>query len=252
MSYKERVGLDSSERRSIGVALGSLSSLSVAAVLVGIRGEIANANVALILVVCVLISAWWGGRAAGVASALAAAASFDFFHTRPYNTLKMTNRDDIITTLLLLVVGLAVGEIAVKGRRARTIRDDERSQLRHLDRITGLVSYGTDIDDLVLAITAELIDTLGLQDCYFERAPYVGRFDRLERTGATTTRIHWYTDDGFELPHAATELLVEGGGEVLGRFVLRPTPGVGVSTGRRMIAVALADQLGAALRHPAA
>lgn len=252
MSYKKYVGIDQSERASLGVPLGSLASISVATLLVGVRGEIANANVALILVVCVLVGAWWGGRGAGVASALAAAASFDFFHTRPYNSLKMTNGNDIVTTLLLLVVGLAVGEIAVRGRRARTVRDDERRQLRRIDRITGLVSYGTSIDDLVLAITAELIETLGLRDCRFEPAPYVGSFPRLERSGVAITRIHRYTREGFELPREGIELLVEGGGAVLGRFVLLPTAGVGVSTGRRMIAVALADQLGAALRRQAA
>ena len=116
MSYKKYVGIDQSERASLGVPLGSLASISVATLLVGVRGEIANANVALILVVCVLVGAWWGGRGAGVASTLAAAASFDFFHTRPYNSLKMTDGNDIVTTVLLLVVGLAVGEIAVRGR----------------------------------------------------------------------------------------------------------------------------------------
>src|SRR5438874_13172847 len=106
--------MEPSGRASFGAALGSLSSLFAAALLVGVRGEIANANVALVLVVCIVLGAVTGGRAAGVAAALVAAASFDFFHTRPYNSLKMTDGNDIIATLLLLVVGLAVGEIAVR------------------------------------------------------------------------------------------------------------------------------------------
>jgi uncharacterized protein DUF4118 len=252
MGYQRTMGIHPSERASLGVAIGSLTSFSAAALLVGVRGEIANANVALILVVCVLVGAWWGGRAAGAASAFVAALSFDFFHTRPYNSLKMTDGNDIMSAVLLLVVGFAVGEIAVRGRRARSVRDDERRQLHRLDRITGLVSHGTDIDGLLAAITAELIATLGLRDCYFERAPYLGRFDRMERTGTVATRVHHYTHDGFELSREGTELLVEGGGKVLGRFVLLPEPGVGVSPGRRIIAIALADQLGAALARRAA
>lgn len=239
--------MDPSGRTSFGAALGSLSSLVAAALLVGVRGEVANANVALVLVVCVLLGAVTGGRAAGVVTALVAAASFDFFHTRPYNSLKMADGNDIITTLLLLVVGLGVGGIAVRWRHVRAVRDDERRQLRRLDRITGLISYGEQTDDLALAITAELIETLDLRECYFERRPYLASFDRMERTGTATTGVHWYTRDGFELPRDGVELPVEGGGEVLGRFVLLPTPGLGVSTGRRMIAIALADQLGAAL-----
>jgi hypothetical protein len=246
------VSIDPSERSSFGIALGSLAALLAAALLVGVRGEIANANVALILVVCVLLGAWWGGRAAGVASAFMAAIAFDFFHTRPYNSLKMTDGNDILTTVLLLVVGFAVGEIAVRGRVARAVRDEERRQLHRLDRITGLVSSGAGIDELVGAVTAELIETLSLRDCYFERSPYLGRFDRMERTGTATSRVHRYTREGFELSREGIELPVEGGGEMLGRFVLLPTPGVGISPGRRMIAIAIADQLGTALARQAA
>jgi len=47
-------------------------------------------------------------------------------------------------------------------------------------------------------------------------------------------------------------LPVVGAGRSLGRFVLIPTPGVGVSKERRLSAVALADQVGAALSRSAA
>jgi hypothetical protein len=49
------------------------------------------------------------------------------------------------------------------------------------------------------------------------------------------------------LPGSELELLVEGRGQTLGRFVLEPTPGVPVSRQRRVVAVAIADQVGAAL-----
>jgi len=43
------------------------------------------------------------------------------------------------------------------------------------------------------------------------------------------------------------DLVVHGRGRPHGRFVLTPTPGVPVSWDRRVVAVALADQAGAAL-----
>ena len=52
------------------------------------------------------------------------------------------------------------------------------------------------------------------------------------------------------LPGREIELLVQSRGEVLGRFVLTPTPGYPISYERRVVAVALADQAGAALRCP--
>src|SRR5262245_43916721 len=88
-----------SSRQAAGIAVGVLGSIGVAGAMVGVRGEIANADVALILMVCVLAGAVIGGRVAGVLSALAAAMSFDFFHTKPYATLKIANKDDVITTL---------------------------------------------------------------------------------------------------------------------------------------------------------
>jgi hypothetical protein len=48
-------------------------------------------------------------------------------------------------------------------------------------------------------------------------------------------------------PGREVELPVIARGETVGRFVLIPTPGEPVSFDRRVVAVALADQVGAAL-----
>jgi hypothetical protein len=74
----------------------------------------------------------------------------------------------------------------------------------------------------------------------------------MEREGAVETREHRYAHGGFELPRGGVELPVMAGGNQVGRFVLTPTPGVGVSRERRVIAVALANQFGAALAVKAA
>jgi two-component system sensor histidine kinase KdpD len=218
---------------------------------VGIRGEIANVNVALVLVLFVLLGACIGGRSAGAMSALAAATAFDFFHTRPYGSLKIARGNDIVTTVLLLVVGLVIGEIAGRTNRLRaTIRDDQR-RLRSLHRVAELAVSG-ERGDLVLAVTAELMETLHLEDCQFERPPFAAALPPLERDGTVSTSVHRYTHDGFELPRGGVELRVVGRGETVGRFVLAPTPGVGVSAQRLLVAVALADQLGLALTPMAA
>jgi hypothetical protein len=60
-----------------------------------------------------------------------------------------------------------------------------------------------------------------------------------------------YRDGGFELSAEGVELPVYGRGHQLGRFVLEPTAGVGVSLDQRVVAVAIADQVGAALAAPA-
>jgi hypothetical protein len=49
------------------------------------------------------------------------AAWFDFFWTRPYETFDINSRFSIETTVLLLVIGAAVTELAVWGRRQHTV-----------------------------------------------------------------------------------------------------------------------------------
>ena len=48
------------------------------------------------------------------------------------------------------------------------------------------------------------------------------------------------------LPSRGVGLEVQGGGQTYGRYLIVPTAGVPVSFERRIVAVALADQVGAA------
>ncbi|MGH9189916.1 MAG: DUF4118 domain-containing protein [Acidimicrobiales bacterium] len=240
--------IDRSSRTLIGVGVGGLGSLFVAAGLVGIRGAIANVNVALILVLVVLAAANFGGRTAGAMSGLVAATSFDFFHTRPYGLLKVTRVDDLITTLLLLVAGLVMGEMVERSARFKDrLRDDQR-QLRRLHRVAGLVASGDqDERDLVLGVTAELLDTLQLEDCNFERPPFVLEFPRLEPDGVIAGSHRHFGSAGVELPAGGADLRVIGPKGTIGRFVVVPTPDVTISNERLLVAVALSHSLGLAL-----
>jgi len=239
-------------RTLVGAAVGSLGALFTAAALVGVRGDIQNANVALVLVLWVLVGAVTGGRTSAVSSAFVAAIAFDFFHTKPYGSLKISDGNDVLTTVLLIAVGLAVGEIAIRSQRIHAQREDQQRQLQRLHRIAGLVAGGEDADDLLVAVTNELIETLELESLWFERPPFIGRLPKIERNGFIETKDHRYANGEFELPREGVVLPVIAAGRTLGRFVLLPTPGIGVSKERRLSAVALADQVGAALARTAA
>ena len=81
----------------------------------------------------------------------------------------------------------------------------------------------------------------------------IGRPARLHHDGSVTVG-HQVLDMGAEAFPAATdiELLVEGGGIFQGRFLMTPAPGERPTLEQRLLAVALADQVGAALAtsHP--
>ena len=71
---------------------------------------------------------------------------------------------------------------------------------------------------------------------------------RLEHDGQVLLGGRLWGVDRMGLPGPAMELLVQHRGETLGRFILTPTPGFEVPLQPRVVAVALADQVGAALR----
>jgi K+-sensing histidine kinase KdpD len=103
-------------RDRLAVLAGVAAPLALAAVLVPFRAGFPNTDAALAMVVVVAVAAN-GDRLAGVLAAVSTAVWFDFFLTQPYERFTITRRTDIETTVLLLVIGAAVTEIAVWGRR---------------------------------------------------------------------------------------------------------------------------------------
>ena len=237
-------------RRDVGLVLAGLAPIVVAAVLVGVRGRIQNANVALILVVVVVATAAIGGRLAGATSAVVSALSFNFFHTQPYLRLTIDSADDVETTLLLLAVGLLVGHITARGLRARASAAGSSLEIRRIHRVAERAARGEEAAEVLEAAQGELVELLTLQGCRFEAQPFLTALPRLERGGQLDQRVWRYRDGGFELSPEGVELPVYGRGQQLGRFVLEPTAGVGVSLEQRVVAVAIADQVGAVLAAP--
>jgi hypothetical protein len=240
---------DDRDTETIGLVIGGIGPIAVAGALVGVRGEILNANVGLVLVLVVVAAAAVGGRAAGAVAAVVAALSFDFFHTRPYLSLTIDSADDVETTVLLLVTGLIAGQIAWSARRARAEATHGRSELLRLTRVADQIARGDDPADVILAAQAELEGLLTLRSCRFEALPYESALPKLERTGVFISTEYRYAHGGFELPAGGVELPVLGRGHEIGRFVLEPTPGVGTSLEERVVATAIADQVGSALAN---
>jgi hypothetical protein len=236
------------ENAAAGLVLAALGPIVAAAALVPVRDTLGSTNVALVLVLVVLAAALTGGRAAGAVAAVSTVLAFDFFHTRPYLTLTIDSRDDVVTTALLLPIGLLIGSVAGRARRARRDAEASQDQMHRVHRVAELTARGEPAPAILEQTQRELTELLGLADSRFEAPPYddVG-LPIVERSGAVLTDRHRYTLDGFELPAGGAALPVLARGRPVGRFVLVPNPGTGVSLERRIVAVALADQAGAAL-----
>ena len=229
-----------------GAAIGALSAIGLAALLVPFRDHVANTSVALLLVLPVLLGATIGGRRGGAVTAIVATLSFNFFHTKPYLSLKMDSADDVETALLLLVVAIVVGTVAARRSYATQVAVDGIDEVHAVHQIAELTARRASARELIDAARHELSQLLFLSACEFELPNPASKLPRLLPTGVLSTSTFHYVDGGFELP-SGVDLPVRADGQDVGRFVLFGTPGRPVSIDRRMIAVVLAGQVGATL-----
>ncbi len=240
-----RISTPDDAARAVGLAIAAFGPLLVSGVLVPFRDDLAAANVVLVFVLVVVLAATVGTRVSGAVAAVISAMSFDFFFTHPYQSLKMDSSDDIETTILLLVIGLLVAEIVTYSRRHRAESVHRGDEIGRLHRVAELVASDSDTEDVVLSVQAELIGLLSLRDCRFETAPFSSELPVLARNGAIADdHRHWIGGE-YTLPEQGAAIPVLGRGRSFGRLVLVPDLSVGVSIEERVVAVALADQLGA-------
>lgn len=228
-------------------ALAILGPLAVSGVLVAVRDQIRPSNAALVLVLVVLASAVVGGRWGGATSAVVSALCFDFFFTRPYYSFTINSRDDIETTIVLLVVGLAVGELVVRTRRHRQVASASRREVEQVRRVAALGAGGEAAGKLIQILQRELVEALDVRAARFERPPFATLLPRLGHGSVTVPAVSNGTPTG---PANEVELPVWGQGREFGRFVLElpeDSTGVSINPDDRALAAALADQLGAAL-----
>jgi K+-sensing histidine kinase KdpD len=242
-------------RDRLAVLAGLAAPLVLAAVLVPFRASFPNTDAALAMLLTVVAVAANGDRLAGVLAAVSAAVWFDFFLTQPYERFTMTRRTDIETTVLLLVIGVAVTEIAVWGRRQYAAASRRAGYLDGINNAARAVATGGSAPALIDQVSSQLVQLLSLRSCIFQYGVAgLGRPARLHRDGSITFgHLRWDTDGNGLPAYTDVELLVEGGGIFQGRFLMTPAPGARPGLERRLLAVAFADQVGAALAssHPA-
>src|SRR6476660_7711882 len=132
--------------RAVGLVIAAFGPLLVAGLLVPFRDDLASANIVLVFVLVVVCGAAVGTRWSGALTAVVAAMSYDFFFTRPYQSLKIDNANDLETTLLLLAIGLIVAELVAFTRRHRAHAASRGDEIQMLRRTAEQVASGTPSD----------------------------------------------------------------------------------------------------------
>jgi K+-sensing histidine kinase KdpD len=106
---------------------------AAALLMVPLRTHTQASNLALVMVAVVAAAAVPGFHLAAIAAGVSAGVWFDFFLTRPYQTLSIQHSTDIQTAVLMTVVAALVGAIASRRRQA-----GEKAQ-RSGDEVVGLM-----------------------------------------------------------------------------------------------------------------
>ncbi|HEY3556512.1 MAG TPA: DUF4118 domain-containing protein [Kribbella sp.] len=213
------------------------------------REHFDNANAALVLVVVIVAVAVFGIRLAGILAAVSSAVWFDFFLTVPYNSFTIDNSNDVEQAGLLLVIGVAVTQIAIWGRRQQANASRRRGYLDGVITTSRAVATGASADDLIEQVRAELTAVLGIDGAKFVASSKQIEAPRLNRDGSVTrgTSVLKVERDGLPT-NAEIELTVQHAGEPRGCFLLTAASRIArPDLEQRLVAVALADQVGAAL-----
>lgn len=185
---------------------------------------------ALVLVLSVVAAAATGDRAAGLLAAVSAAAAFDYFLTVPFYSFTMSYRDDVQLAVALVLVGLAVTEIALWGQRQQRAAARRDGYLRGLLRVNEVAESTADPAQRRAAVAAAITEILAADRCeWVDGSPHwndavVGHDGVVQRSGSLlrVEQSGLPTDGWTVIPVAATE----GAGYfriAAATHVLRPT-----------------------------
>jgi hypothetical protein len=222
---------------------GPAAALVMALALVPARDWLGTTNVALLLLLVVVATAAVGGRAPGAVTAIAASLLFNAAHTAPYGTLVIEDREDMVATVLIAVVGVAVGELT-----HLRINADRRARRREyavdrVHRVAELVGQQRPLDDIIHAVRTELADELGLAVVQFEIGPPDPALPVLHHTGNLD-------GDQARLPEQGAAVLIHRDGTPHGHLRLEPSRHHHPNHAGQIVAVVMADLIGAALSTP--
>ena len=234
-------------------AVGVLLPLAACLLLSSLREVMANTNAALVLVLVVVAAASLGSRVTGYASAAVSAAGFDVFLTKPYGTFAIHSAADVQTTVLLVVIGVAVTELALWGRRQQSRASEESGYLDGILETTGAFTAAVPPAAMIEHVATELVSLLDLdQACYVRRTD--GTAPRIALDGTVTHRGRPLDVDRTGLP-TDTEVWLPVGSVSdgdLGGFRLVAVTHVARPTLRqRQVAAVLADHVATVLRQEA-
>jgi len=232
------------------VAVALLAPVAVTVAMVPFRDAVEDTDAALVVVLVIVATATTGRRTIGLLASLSAGVSFDLFLVPPYQRLTIDSRADLVTALLLLGTGAVVTELAVWGRRQQARASRGEGYVHGIHAAAESVAAGRSPFALIDDVCADLTRMFQLGRCTFDHGCAVlgGDRPRLRHDGDLEWHGTVWDDHRGGFPQGEEiELMVESPFGYRGRFLLSATDLTHSTRAQRLVAVALADQVGASL-----
>ncbi len=196
---------------------------------------------ALVLVLFVVGGAATGDRVAGFLAAVSSAVAFDFFLTQPYLQLRIDNVEDIELAVLLLLVGLAVSELASWGIRQSAAATEQADFVKGALESADLAAGSTSESEALERVSDTIRRLLGVERVSFEYGDHDATAAVILRDGSMR-----YQGKSLDValvglptgPYAYTAIPVVRQGAQIGYFRLA-SPTSGVRPGRDALRVAV-------------
>ena len=225
--------------RNYRIALigGPLAAVLLAATTSAVADEVGSTAVGVGLALLVTCAALVG-RGPGLATALTASLSYNFFHTEPIHTFRIHETGDLAIVLLLAVLGILVGDVLSWRQRRLAVSDARDRSSSAVNDLTDVSNRFVPVSDAWTTTVGALLDEMRLVECrlvYDEPAgiPHISRHSRPNDP----------SDDEFVLPQSGASVTVVLGRGAFGSLVLVPRPGQGAVRLRRSSVIALADDV---------
>ncbi len=218
-----------------------LTPLAVAGAMVPLRGQVAAPASALVLVVAVAAVAAPGRRLWGLLATVSAALFYDLLLTRPYGHLNIADRTEAQCSIALVVVGVAVTELAARGRRYWLRAADGRRQLVLVAEVAAVVAAGEPADGVLTHALAAITELLSARRLVFDEPGEGPPLARITPAGEVLHVGLIWDSERLGLPGPQFEVPVRFRGRDVGRFVGSPTPGLAIGSARLAAAAAIAE-----------
>jgi two-component system sensor histidine kinase KdpD len=158
-------------RAGVRIAIGALAVVVATVAVSFVEGVSDVSNASSIYLVAVVLTAIVAGTAGAVVAAVASIATYDFLFTNPRHTLIVADPGELLSLVVLLFVGVTVGQLAALQRNRAEVALAREREARALFQVTRALATRGSTDEVLPVIATALVVDAGMDRVWFALGP---------------------------------------------------------------------------------